>query len=498
MTADEANKATALEQEKNEKKILVKKILEARCIEASEFKNIKDIGDGIKDGDSLELKVLSGGETNFSYKAYLRNDPSKALFAKLTFTKALWNPDPTIKYDLSRVDSEFKIMNQFAEMMGGYGTAPVAQPFFVIDLDPADNKGQDAKLLVAEWSRTDEQFANQFADGAVDSRVITGLAVSLGKLNLTPVEYEWNEDCRGCFRSLHPVVKQVFAGFVALPEDQSDAAVQRCKELGLPALEKMIDNLDVEYMESRQVLNHNDTKQFNILVEPKSDDGLSFGERGDFALCDWEMTIKGKSGKDIGVFWAYALACSLCHAAHGNEKKARHILSTCMTFWNKYAEFLVQEGNKDEAFLIDTLRGAFGGAFLYLFVAHYAFGLHVDAIPFEGLSMDMSSKAKGAMGLVGLFLAEESYGENKTILSLENLKKLFENRVSAEINNLLKIADGFSQGPAMKHQRRESNRRASDVMMMEEALKRMSAKADGRASIYGLVIPDAALLEDEE
>lgn len=56
--------------------------------------------------------------------------------------------------------------------------------------------------------------------------------------------------------------------YADLPDEQSDSAVRRCKELGLPALERMIDSLDKEYMESRQVMNHNDTKQFNIWVEP--------------------------------------------------------------------------------------------------------------------------------------------------------------------------------------------------------------------------------------
>ena len=505
----EQQAAAALAQEKESKKLLAKKTIEAKCKEgSSNFKDIQAIGDALNKGDSLELKVLSGGETNFSYKVYLKNDPTKTLFAKLSFQKALWNPDPTVHYDLARVDSEYKIMNQFADMLGGHGTAPVAQPFYVIDLDPADNDGADAKLFIAEWNtKADEQFANQFSDGNVDPRVITGLAKALATLNLTPVEPEWNEDCRTCFRSLHPAFKGIFGQFTELPDDQSDAAVKRCKELGLPSLEAMIDKMDVEYMEFRQVLNHNDTKQFNILVEPTTDDG-SFGKTGSFAVCDWEMSVKGKSGKDIGVFWAYSLACALCHAAHGNEKEARHLLQTSMDFWNQYADNLLEKGNKDEAYLIDTLRGAFGGAFLYLFFAYYAFGMHTDVMPFDGLTPELAAKAKGAMGLVGVFLGEESYGEHiSSDLSLEELKALFANKVTSEINALLVESSG-TEPPATlaqkrrsstlnKHHHRESNRRASDAMMMEEAIKRMSvhfAGGDKRASIYGLQIPDAATL----
>ena len=34
-----------------------------------------------------------------------------------------------------------------------------------------EHNGQKAKLLVTEWSKADEQFGNQFADGSVDPRM---------------------------------------------------------------------------------------------------------------------------------------------------------------------------------------------------------------------------------------------------------------------------------------------------------------------------------------
>jgi hypothetical protein len=102
------------------------------------------------------------------------------------------------------------MMNQFAEIMGGHGDAPVAHPYFVIDVDPAENGGQDSKLLLTEWSDADEHFSNRFIDGDVDPRVIKGLAIALVKLNLSPVAAEWKEDCRACFQSFHPVFKQIF------------------------------------------------------------------------------------------------------------------------------------------------------------------------------------------------------------------------------------------------------------------------------------------------
>jgi len=86
--------------------------------------------------------------------------------------------------------------------------------------------------------------------------------------------------------------KQIFGQFVELPSDQMDACAQRCKEIGLEDLERIVEKMETEYMETRQVFNHNDTKLFNVLVEkqPIVDE---FGENGSFVLCDWEMSIKG-------------------------------------------------------------------------------------------------------------------------------------------------------------------------------------------------------------
>ena len=67
---------------------------------SEQFDQFRSIRSAIEnDGDHLTAKVISGGCTNFSYKVSLQNQPDVALFAKLCFPYALWNPDPDGKYD---------------------------------------------------------------------------------------------------------------------------------------------------------------------------------------------------------------------------------------------------------------------------------------------------------------------------------------------------------------------------------------------------------------
>jgi hypothetical protein len=148
------------------------------------------------------------------------------------------------------------------------------------------------------------------------------------------------------------------------------------------------------------------------------------------------MSVKGKSGKDVGIFFGFPIACAMVHAAHGEAKKARHILDSCLDFWNEYAKVLF-EGGRDEIFLIDAFRGALGGAFLYQFFAYYAFGLYSETLPFEGLSEENANKAKATFGLVGLWFGEEAYGETKSDVSLDELIELFESKIANQIEELI-------------------------------------------------------------
>ena len=158
--------AQAQTKEQEEKKQVVIDAIKGICTEDSKFLDLRSIGAALKTNDNEDLVavIISGGKTNFSYKIHLKSDPAKALYAKIAFNYALWNPDRSKRYDLVRMDNEYWIMTHFATLMGCPETglkAPIATPYAILDLN------ENAKLMVTQWATADEQFCNQFIEGQV-------------------------------------------------------------------------------------------------------------------------------------------------------------------------------------------------------------------------------------------------------------------------------------------------------------------------------------------
>ena len=346
-------------------------------------------------------------------------------------------------------------MNLFAGLMGGFESnahVPVARPYFCVDaLDGT------AKLFVAQWCKTDVQFSTHFMNGKVDMRVIDNFANAIATLNLESTDASYNENTRSSMQSMIPLFRQISAQLIETPMDQSDACAKYCKDIGLATLEKIIDGVEYDLMEARQVLCHNDTKQFNVLVEPLTDSG-AFGPTGNFALCDWEMSIKGRSGRDVGIFLAWPVACIFCHAVRGNKHETYHMLDACNRFWDKYAQTLAEKGGKDEEYLVDALQGAFGGCYLYLHLGFYALGINNDDLPIEGLSAAKVAEAKGSMGLAATRMAEMAYTEKNHGYSFGDLKAFFQGTIMTEIEKLLAIA-------VASHDEMQTERRSSETLV---------------------------------
>ena len=103
-----------IEEEKEEKRQLVLSIVKTYCQSDSKFNGLAEIGKGLEEEEEstgkqdddgskeeeeessgkivveLVCQIISGGKTNYSYKLYLNNNPSKAVFAKIAFDYALW------------------------------------------------------------------------------------------------------------------------------------------------------------------------------------------------------------------------------------------------------------------------------------------------------------------------------------------------------------------------------------------------------------------------
>jgi len=274
------------DEDKRLKKTLLIDTITAKCATSSHaiLQQIHHVINVAGDG-KLDATVLSGGYTNFSFKVFVDTRPELCVFAKFCFQFALWNPDKSECYDLLRVENEYRIMEKVSKIAPGTIVTPLA-------LWDVCHEGQDMKLLVTEWSKVDEQFANQFIDGVVDVRVAPKIADTLAKLhNIKDFDPDFNDNVR-------PFMVTMFDQMFAYgkessnPENQNDRTGEYCVSLGEEVVLKVL-SASVDKYHQRDCLIHGDSHVFNTLVEPKPsiEELEDFGPDGAVVLCDWEMAM---------------------------------------------------------------------------------------------------------------------------------------------------------------------------------------------------------------
>jgi hypothetical protein len=324
-------------------------------------------------------------------------------------------------------------------------------------------------------------------------RIISKAAETIATINLQPVDPDWNDNVRPCMKSMFPLLKIIFGHLLSVPDQAADTCIAMLKELGQEELDKMMDAMFEEYMGVREVLCHNDFHQFNLLVEnkPSIQELEKFGPKGSLYICDWEMTIAGPKGKDVGIFHAWPLACALCHAVQGHKSEAYHLVDCVIQFWDDYVKVLVEKGGKDEAYFANTFRQALGSCSSFMLGVFYMLGLMTENLPLEGVPADEAGKAKSAIGLIGLKFARIQYMGDMADLNLEELRAWFKEAITAQIESLLMIPAGRRSAPRRGSVLRKTGRRISDAFAMDEAVRRVSsmsvASADRRASIYDAI-----------
>ena len=115
----------SIEKEQEEYKAVVLEALKTVCTPKSSFEDLRTISNALeKDANALVAQAVSGGKTNISYRVSLKKEfeckdssNAPALFCKVCFSFARWNPDRSVPYDLKRTENEFWIMGEFAKMM---------------------------------------------------------------------------------------------------------------------------------------------------------------------------------------------------------------------------------------------------------------------------------------------------------------------------------------------------------------------------------------------
>mmetsp|Transcript_6470 Transcript_6470/g.13497 ORF Transcript_6470/g.13497 Transcript_6470/m.13497 type:complete len:538 (-) Transcript_6470:1535-3148(-) len=507
-SSPEESRQARIEQDKEAKKALILQIIASRCITSSkEIPQLQRMGEALQAGDELACSIVSGGLTNFSYKVFLKKNPQTRLYAKLAFSRALWNPNPDHTFALQRTDNEYKMMTKFAKLMmdddevedshknmnrlaNGQRPTAVATPYFIVDLHEAD-----AKLFVTEWASCDEQFANQYIDGHVDVRVVHQVAKALAKLNSQIVEPDWNNHVRESLGRLRPTSTGLLKNLMSQVNATTDSslsfnmALYLAQHYGHERMERMLDSQHQEQMETREVLVHNDFHLFNILVEakPNVSELRDFGETGDFAICDWEMTVSSASGRDAGAFQSMPIAYAMAHAVQGHRNVALHILECNMAFWDTYADSLKKNRGSDitDAYLLKAFRQSLGTMGLYLFVIIYMFGAFKNTLPLDGVADADKTQALEAIGYVGLRFFAMSYDDaalqealGDESMDLEALRSFYQKEISSQIENLVSRAAAHRR-PSRRLRSsmlRHEGRRISDSFLVAdaEALRRLS------------------------
>jgi hypothetical protein len=443
----------------------------------SKFQDVRDIGAALAAGDHLKLELLSGGNTNYSYKVSLEKTPRKAVFAKLSLSHAVGNSYTSMEYDLSRTENEFTIMNRFRRVLtdgneNHKGHVPVVAPYFCVDA------GSGQRLLVTAWSTADEQWANQFIDGQVDERILEKLANTFASLHCTAtadcmkdltdlnlVGPTFNRKIMPYMMTIFPLARSMGSEYLTDRNTGSDKGIALIQGLGERMFHRIVDNMERRYQE-RDCLVHSDAHPFNILVEPKPsiEELKIFGKQGSFVLCDWENAHMGPIGRDMGLLSAWPFACAFAHAVQGHGQVAHHLVGCMYSFWESYAAALVEKGGKDEEFLKETYRDSLGWTgFSLVFIIHML-RLNCENLPLEGVPEFEQNKAFGSISYTGVKCLQWGFTDFDKDLSLDALNLKFMDMVAAEIYSLVEVS--------MLNKRRRGNTRRSS--MLRESGKRVS------------------------
>lgn len=347
------------------KKKIVSEVLANYCCsyddESLHYDDLKQIRAMLLNGSGkLVLTSLSGGYTNYTYKASCISCPTERgnnpdeegkpevavnLFVKLCFPRAFWNPDPTYHYDVERVSNEAIIMETFLDIAPGC----VAKPYLLVDVG-------DMKLLATEWSaKAEEQLGNQFIDGLADLRVAIGLAKAMAALHKSEsMNDDFNTEARECMIDLFPELRK---GLLESVQSKLTRTDQLAAEYGEDLCHMIWDEAEKSYR-CKELPVHADLHAFNILVESKPDISAlgPFGKDGAFNICDWEMAMVGPLGVDMGRIYSIPVACIIAHTLNGNKHVEKEFLYYMDTMWDVYKKEMRKDRKKDDVFLNQSYR----------------------------------------------------------------------------------------------------------------------------------------------
>jgi thiamine kinase-like enzyme len=448
-----------LDEDKKKKTEIIKRVIADYTAANSSVELFQKIAHAVKDGGKLEAIILSGGYTNYSYKLFVPGQPDLVAFAKLSFEYALWNPDKNAHYDLQRTVCEYEIMKAMAEKTPGSVVAPLA----CIDIE---DEGQKMKLLVTEWSKADEQFCNQFIDGSVDPRIAPKLADTLATLHTLEFDPDFNEQVKPCMLSLFD--QMISYVEKTCEEMKPENRTERFMVInGKEAMMKVVNASLADY-NTRDCLIHSDAHVFNIICEakPSIEKLENFGPEGTFVLVDWEMSMAGPKGRDVGLALSFPIGCMVAHALAGHLEANHSINEYIVTLLDSYMECMAKAGKTEEE-LASIMRNIPAWTGWFQFLAFYF--LECQLIHFPCETEHDRKYVKDAMGVLGLKLFRLAYDTDyfPEGATADQVKEMFLSLVEEEVTETAqeRLLHKRRKQPRKSSMLRATNRRVSDALL---------------------------------
>jgi thiamine kinase-like enzyme len=422
-------KTTTNDYTQEELQSLVIQAIADNCSLDSPHSDLRTVAASVSAGHEIELKILTGGLCNYSYRISVPTDPkAPSLFAKLALPYALWfGPDHPIPVE--RLENECKMMNVYQNAMPESQRQNTITPYFCAEVS-------GMKLLVTQWSPIDVALGNQFSDGCADIRVAANLAEQLAALHSLKCADEDCDDTENVDSTEKDDISMFmkFFGKTELFRDYSQTEMEE------------MDSLLGELGKRKQCYSHTDAHAFNILVGEKPSIE-EFDEDGNVVLIDWEGSKRSYPGDDLGNLYGFPVSCILAHTLNGNTESVENTLNFLDTFWEEYCSRAQVESYDNEDFS-QIYRQLLTRCGLYL-MGNTLVDAHMQYLPLEKNNAVAMAKAKKSQGIIGLKFFRIGIGLEDPNLSLPELRQKFKSIITEEKRNLLPV------------QKRRSTRRSS-------------------------------------
>jgi len=190
-------------------------------------------------------------------------------------------------------------------------------------------------------------------------------------------------------------------------------------------------------------------------------------------------------------FFPFPLACVFAHAINGDyDGSSKSILKFLDVLWMEYTSNILLPPNSPGIDSIKDIYYQVLGCCGVITLAYCSLGFHMEYLPIEEHRKDDLRKVKDSLGIIGLKFLNIGFGtskEDKEKLSLDDLKKKFNDIIQEEID---RIVPDHVPRPDKKPSRRssvlrQSGRRVSDAHTWHSMAASLASAGDSNDEVDG-------------